>query len=319
MKSFTIGPNDSGQRADKFLTKAVPSLPKALMYKYLRLKRIKCNGTRCEISTRLQEGDVMELYISDEFFLKADDQQAFLAAPTRLSIVYEDENLLLVNKPVGLVVHEDDTNTADTLIFRIQHYLYDKGEYRPEQENSFAPALCNRIDRNTQGIVIAAKNAEALRILNQKIKDRELHKYYLCLVHGRLPRRSDTLTGYLRKDSAANQVEVTDQPRPGSRTIVTKYRGLEERGSVSLVEVDLVTGRTHQIRAHFAHIGHPLVGDGKYGFQRENKGSGYAHQALCAYKLVFDFTSDAGILHYLNQKSFVLSSIDFVEDFHRRL
>lgn len=315
MKSFTIGPNDAGQRADKFITKAVPSLPKNLLYKYLRLKRIKLNGKRCEISTRLQENDVMEMYISDEFFLKADDAHAFLAAPTSLSILYEDENILLVDKPVGLVVHEDDSNSADTLINRIQHYLFEKGEYIPEQENSFAPALCNRIDRNTQGIVIAAKNSEALRILNQKIKDRELHKCYLCIVHGHLSKPQATMTAYLRKDSTANQVEVTDTQKPGSRTIVTKYRVLRERENRSLLEVDLITGRTHQIRAHFAHIGHPLLGDGKYGFQRDNKDSGFSHQALCAYKLIFDFTTDAGILNYLDKRTFQLENVPFAEDF----
>jgi len=315
MKSFTIGPNDAGQRADKFITKAVPSLPKTLLYKYLRLKRIKLNGKRCEISTRLNEGDVMEMYISDEFFLTAEDSHAFLAAPTTLNILYEDEHILLVDKPVGLVVHEDDTNTADTLINRIQHYLFEKGEYIPENEASFAPALCNRIDRNTQGIVIAAKTAEALRVLNQKIKDRELNKYYLCIVHGHLNKPKATLTAYLRKDSSANQVEVTDSPRPGSRTIVTKYRVLKEKNNLSLVEVDLITGRTHQIRAHFAHIGHPLLGDGKYGFQKDSKGSGFSHQALCAYKLEFKFTTDAGALAYLNGRSFEVKEIPFVERF----
>ena len=315
MKSFTIGPNDAGQRADRFITKAVPSLPKTLMYKYLRLKRIKCNGKRCEISTRLSQGDVIEMYISDEFFLTSQDDYAFLAAPTSLSILYEDENILLADKPAGLVVHEDDTGTADTLINRIQHYLYEKGEYRPQEETSFAPALCNRIDRNTEGIVIAAKTAPALRILNQKVKDRELKKYYLCIVHGHLDRPAATLRAYLRKDSTANQVEVSDTPLPGGRTILTKYRVLREKDGLSLVEVDLITGRTHQIRAHFAHIGHPLLGDGKYGFQKDNRGSGFGHQALCAYKLEFRFTTDAGELEYLNGRSFQVSRVAFAERF----
>lgn len=315
MHEFLIGPNDSGQRADKFLSKAVPSLPQSLMYKFLRMKRIKCNGKRCEISTRLQTGDKLQLYIGDEFFLDADDHHAFLAASGVLDVLYEDENLLLLNKPAGLVVHEDNSNSADTLINRAQRYLYEKGEYRPDEENTFAPALCNRIDRNTQGIVLAAKNAETLRILNQKIKDRELHKYYLCILHGRLEKKQATLSGYLRKDSAANQVEVFDQRRPGCKNILTRYRVIQERGRFTLAEVELITGRTHQIRAHFAHIGHPLLGDGKYGFQKDNRGTGFSSQALCAYKLQFDFTTDGGRLQYLNGKAFELPSIPFREDF----
>lgn len=317
MRELIIGPNDSGQRVDKFLSKAVPSLPQSLIYKYLRTKRIKCNGKRCESSSRLQTGDKVQLYISDEFFLDADDRRAFLAVSGSLNILYEDSNILLLNKPVGLVVHEDSTNSADTLINRVQRYLFDKGEYIPEAENSFAPALCNRIDRNTQGIVIAAKTAEALRILNQKIKDRELHKFYLCIVHGRLPKKQDTLSAYLRKDSLTNQVQVFDQKRPGCKTILTRYHVLQSRGKFSLVEVELLTGRTHQIRAHFAHIGHPLLGDGKYGFQKDSQGSGFSHQALCAYKLQFDFSedSDAGCLKYLNGRCFEIEEVSFRDDF----
>jgi 23S rRNA pseudouridine955/2504/2580 synthase len=317
MREITIGPNDSGQRMDKFLLKAVPSLPQSLIYKYLRTKRIKCNGKRCENSSRLQVGDKIQLFIADEFFLDADDRRAFLAASDALNILYEDNNILLLNKPVGLVVHEDSSNSADTLINRVQHYLFNKGEYLPESENSFAPALCNRIDRNTQGIVIAAKNAEALRILNQKIKDRKVHKFYLCIVHGRLSKKQDTLSAFLRKDSSSNQVQVFDQQHSGCKTILTKYRVLQVRGRFSLVEVELLTGRTHQIRAHFSHIGHPLLGDGKYGFQKDNQGSGFSHQALCAYKLQFDFSgdSDAGCLQYLDGKCFEIQNVSFRDDF----
>ena len=181
MKEFTIQKNDAGQRADKFITKVCPALPKSAMYKYIRKKSIKCNGKRIEISQKLCEGDVIQMYINDEFFTNAEDSKSFLAAPAKLNVIYEDENILLADKPVGLVVHEDESGTPDTLINRLLHYLYEKGEYDPEKEQSFTPALCNRIDRNTQGIVICAKTAEALRVMNQKIKDRELHKQYLCV------------------------------------------------------------------------------------------------------------------------------------------
>lgn len=178
MREFIINQNDAGQRVDKFLTKAVPKLPKNLLYKYLRLKRIKVNGKRCEISTRLACGDVMQLYINDEFFEgEVADRPAFLSAPTSLNIIYEDENIILCDKKCGLVVHEDESGSADTLINRIQHYLYEKGEYRPEEELSFAPALCNRIDRNTGGIVICAKMLKVCVCLIRKLKTESLKSF----------------------------------------------------------------------------------------------------------------------------------------------
>lgn len=243
MKEFTINKNDSGQRVDKFIEKAVPLLPKSLMYKYIRTKRIKLNGKRCEISTRLCENDLMQLYIGDEFFETSPDR-VFLSVPADISVVYEDENILLCDKKNGLVVHEDDENTADTLINRILHYLYNKGEYDPDRENSFTPALCNRLDRNTGGIVIAAKNAESLRILNEKIKERELEKRYLCITVGVPPKKSDTMTAYLEKDEKTKTVKVTDRKTPQNKTIITFYKVLKTDGKLALVEVKLDTGQT---------------------------------------------------------------------------
>ncbi|MEG2371955.1 MAG: RluA family pseudouridine synthase [Hydrogenoanaerobacterium sp.] len=315
MRSFNINKNDSGQRADKFLTKAVPRLPQTLLYKYLRLKRIKLNGKKCDASCKLCEGDLLELYINDEFFEAASTEYEFKLAPAVLSVIYEDKNILLVDKKPGLVVHEDESGTPDTLINRIQHYLFLKGEYSPEEESSFAPALCNRIDRNTGGIVIAAKNASALRILNQKIKDRELQKLYLAIIHGQLTPKAATLKAYLTKNDNENRVIVTKEKTLQSRTILTKYKVLGENKRFSLLEVELLTGRTHQIRAHFAFLGHPLLGDTKYGTAKENKGSGYSYQALYAYKLKFLFTTDADELEYLNGKEFTVPQVYFAEEF----
>ncbi|MDD3192373.1 MAG: RluA family pseudouridine synthase [Oscillospiraceae bacterium] len=313
MKTFLISANDAGQRLDKFLTKAVPLLPQPLLYKYIRLKRIKCNKKRCEISTRLQEGDLLELYINDEFFTPPVAEKAFFRAGSQLEVLYEDENVLLVNKPAGLIVHEDDKEAFDTLINRILKYLYEKKEYDPQQENSFVPALCNRIDRNTSGIVLAAKNAEALRTLNQKIKDREIEKRYLCVVHGKMPRQQETLTAYLKKDADKNQVRVYDQPLPGGRTIRTAYQVLAEKDGLSLLKIDLLTGRTHQIRAHMAYLGHPLLGDSKYGKNREDRQMGYRFQALCAYQMTFSFAEDGGPLAYLKGRTVTVPQVDFVE------
>ena len=314
MKSFIINANDAGQRISKFVEKTVPALPSGLLYKSFRLKRIKLNKKRCQPQDRLQEGDLVELYINDEFFGEGRQELTFLKVPDRISVVYEDENILLVDKKPGLVVHEDDDNTPDTLINRILHYLYNKGEYDPENEHSFVPALCNRIDRNTGGIVIAAKNAASLRILNQKVKDRELVKLYLCLVHGVPQPKSATLRDYLRKDSQNNQVRVFSKPVEGGKTIITRYRTLKTNGKLSLLEVNLKTGRTHQIRAHLAYYGHPLVGDTKYGTNAQNKGSGHSYQALYAYKLRFAFQTDAGILSYLDGREFCVEHVPFADE-----
>ena len=313
MKSFTVTKNDASLRLDKFIVKNCPALPSSLMFKYIRTKRIKVNGKRAEISTRLQEGDTVEAYINDEFFVSVQPKYDFLSAPARLDIVYEDENILLADKKQGLLVHPDKNEYGDTLIARIQHYLYDRGEYRPRDENSFRPALANRIDRNTGGIVIAAKNAESLRILCEKIKYREIEKKYLAVIHGVPKKKSDLLEGYLEKNEDKNKVFLKSGKTDSSLTIKTRYNVLESRAGLSLVEVELLTGRTHQIRAHMASIGHPLLGDGKYGKSASDKKMGFDKQALYSYSLKFDFRTDAGILSYLNGKRFTVKEVWFAE------
>ena len=315
MKRFEISKNDADQRLDKFITKSVPALPANLMYKYIRLKRIKVNGKRAQISTRLHCGDTVEMYINDEFFESAAPDYEFLKAGKKLDIVYEDENLLILEKRVGLLCHPDNKEYTDTLIGRALRYLYEKGEYNPDKENSFTPSLANRIDRNTGGLVLCAKNAETLRILNQKIKDREIEKTYLCIACGTMPVKEETLTAYLYKDEAKNKVTVKNKPFPGAKTIITKYKVLEQKRHFALLEIDLLTGRTHQIRAHLAHIGHPLLGDGKYSNNTEGKKIGYKKQALYSYKLRFAFTTNAGILEYLNGKAFTAEHVPLYKDF----
>ena len=315
MKELTIGANDAGQRLDRFLAKAVPLLPASLAQKYIRLKRVKCNGGRAQRDTRLQTGDVLQLYINDEFFDKPREDNAFLTvAVPKLNILYEDDHILLVDKRPGLAVHpHDGAEYGRTLIDHIQAYLYQKREWRPREENSFTPALCNRIDRNTGGIVIAAKTAEALRVLNQKIKDRELDKRYLAIVEGVPQPKTGSLKGYLFKDAKQNRVFVTDTPQTGAKSCQTNYRVLQSRNGLSLVECELITGRTHQIRAQFAHAGHPLLGDGKYG--KLDKRYDRTYQALYSYKLTFTFSTPAGELEYLNGKCFQVEQVDFVNEF----
>ena len=316
MKELTVRPNDAGQRLDRFVGKAVPLLPESLLQKYIRLKRIKLNGKGAKRDTRLQLGDTLQLYINDEFFEAPREENSWLKVGTpRLTIVYEDENILLADKKPGVLCHSAGVWDYNTLIANIQAYLAQKGEWRPKEENSFSPALCNRIDRNTGGIVIAAKNAETLRIINEKIRDREIEKYYLCAVHGRPKPPEGRLENYLFKDAVKNQVYVKDRPEPGAKTAVTDYRLLRSKGALSLVECRLHTGRTHQIRVQMAHAGWPLLGDGKYGSERFNKGFEEKGQALYSYKLVFALPTDAGLLNYLRGREFEVEKVDFVEKY----
>ena len=316
MREFTIGKNDAGQRLDRFVAKNLPLLPPALLQKYIRLKRIKVNGKGSKRDVRLETGDILQLYINDEFFDKPNEENLFLAVfKPQLNIVYEDENLLLVDKRPGLSVHADETEKVNTLINHIQAYLYQKREWNPKWENAFAPALCNRIDRNTGGIVIAAKNAEALRIINEKIRAHELEKSYLCITVGRPKRPEGKIEGFLLKDEAKKEVRFFHKPVPGGKTAVTLYRTLESRNGLSLVECRLLTGRTHQIRVSMAEIGCPLLGDGKYGKGDVNRRYHETRQALYSYKLRFDFPTDAGVLNYLKGKEFTVENVPFREKY----
>lgn len=327
MRELKIGKNDAGQRLDKFITKSL-DLPMSLLYKSIRLKKIKVNRKRAEASQKLEEGDTVQCFLADEFFEKG-KKNGFSETPehtaeqlsrmnAKLDIIYEDENIILVNKPQGLSVHEDEDSKSNTLISYIQSYLYSKGEYDPDGELSFAPALCNRIDKNTSGIVIAAKCAAALRIMNEKIKLREIRKFYLAALHGVPEKGEATLRAYLLKDSKTNTVRIYDKnPPKAAKEIITKYRVIAKNADSSLVEVELLTGRTHQIRAHMAHIGHPLIGDGKYGINRSDRERGYKYQALCSYKLIFTFETDAEELNYLRGKEFSIPKRDiyFTKDY----
>ena len=316
MREFTIGKNDAGQRLDRFVAKNLPLLPPALLQKYIRLKRIKVNGKGSKRDVRLETGDILQLYINDEFFDKPNEENLFLTVfKPQLNIVYEDDNLLLVDKRPGLSVHADETEKVNTLINHIQAYLYQKREWNPKWENAFAPALCNRIDRNTGGIVIAAKNAEALRIINEKIRAHELEKSYLCITVGRPKRPEGKIEGFLLKDEAKKEVRFFHKPVPGGKTAVTLYRTLESRNGLSLVECRLLTGRTHQIRVSMAEIGCPLLGDGKYGKGDVNRRYHETRQALYSYKLRFDFPTDAGTLNYLKGKEFTVENVPFREKY----
>ncbi len=318
MRELIIGKNDAGQRLDKFITKTL-DLPTSLLYKSIRLKKIKVNRKRAENNTILLEGDTIQCFLAEEFFEKKVSESSFENISVKLDIIYEDENIMLLNKRPGVSVHEDENGSTNTLITHIQAYLYQKGEYKPDEEQSFAPALCNRIDRNTGGIVIAAKNAEALRVMNEKIKQREIDKFYLAAVHGIPKPESATIKGYLLKDEKQNIVRVYEKNPPrGAKEIITKYKVVAKKKDSALIEVELLTGRTHQIRAHMAHIGHPLVGDGKYGVNKNDRAKGYKYQALYSYRLRFSFdASNSTCLDYLSGKEFKIPKKDiyFTKDY----
>lgn len=318
MHEFKIGRNEAGQRLDKFIIKTL-DLPTSLLYKSIRLKKIKVNRKRAENNTILCEGDTVQCFLAEEFFEKKLSRHSFESITPHLDIIYEDENIMLLNKRPGVSVHEDEDGSTNTLITHIQAYLYGKGEYSPDDELCFAPSLCNRIDRNTGGIVIAAKNAEALRVMNEKIKKREIDKFYLAAVHGAPSPESATLRAYLIKDDKNNIVRVYDKNPPrGAKEIITKYKTVARTKDTSLLEVELLTGRTHQIRAHMAHIGHALVGDGKYGVNKSDRARGYKYQALYSYRLRFSFnTEDETLLDYLNGREFSIPKGDiyFTKEF----
>lgn len=299
MRTLVVGANDAGQRLDKFLKKTCTALPDSLLYKYLRKKCVKLNGAHCtDGSVFLRAGDTLSLYMSDEFFAPADE--SFLSLAPDLCVAYEDENLLVVEKPEGLSCHADEVQREHTLIDRCKAYLYQKGEYDPSSEQSFAPALANRIDRNTKGLVLCAKNAPALRALSQMIRDRRIEKEYLALVSGTPDPLSGTLRFFLLREEKEKLVRVYESPRPGAKTAITEYAVLKTENGVSLVRIRLHTGRTHQIRASFAHVGCPLLGDAKYGDFHGVDTRGFSHQALFAWSIAFHPAPEDAPLCYLN-------------------
>ncbi|MBO4299676.1 MAG: RluA family pseudouridine synthase [Clostridia bacterium] len=316
MKEYTIGPESAGKRLDKWLLKELPRLPMGLMQKYLRLKRVKLNGKPAKGDARLAAGDALQLFIEDEFFEKPAEADPFLARfHWHLDIVYEDENILVVDKKPGVMVHPDRTEQVNTLLTHVQAYLYQKGAWDSRDKSQFAPALCNRIDRFTGGLVIVARNEAALKAMNAKIKSREVEKIYLCIAMGHLTRRQGVLDSWIVKPEGSRKVRVSSAPSPGAQRARTGYRVLAERDGLSLVMCRLETGRTHQIRAQFAFIGHPLLGDGQYGDPRESERFGRDYQALYAWSLAFEFRTDGGALDYLNGKRVYARDVPFVREY----
>lgn len=303
MKTFIIDKTDAGQRLDKFMQRVMTEAPTSEIYKSLRKKKVRVNGKHKEGSYRLSDGDEICMYINDEFFGSANTSFPWQNSSSDVAIVYEDDNILIADKPSGMF-SQDSNDDGDSLESRIRSYLYRKGEIDLNAVPLFIPSLCHRIDRNTSGLVIAAKNSAALRILNDKIKTREIRKLYLCETEGTPNPESGIIKGYLSRDKRSQKMIFSYSPNPDSKPCETLYRTIKS-GKRALVEAELLSGKTHQIRASLSHIGCPIKGDVKYGATPDNKRT---YQHLISYKIVFDFKNNSGILEYLNGKEIKLTN-----------
>lgn len=303
VKQFIAGKNEQDVRLSRFVQSVTHNLPTSLLYKSFRNKRIKVNGKKAAPDTRLRQGDVIELYVNDEFFQAPSKRQQPPKKKTPLHVVYEDENLLALYKPAHLLCHSDRTGD-ESLVDLVQQYLVERGEYEPEKEASFAPAVCNRLDRGTEGLVIAAKNYPALRCMNALIREDLVRKEYLCITVGVPPKGRHV--AWLRHDERKNKVQVRAQEAEGYKQIITEVRVLDTQGPFALCRIGLVTGRTHQIRAHLAFLGAPVLGDIKYGNRRFNEKMKVKTQLLCAVQMTFKDLGESECLSYLSGKTFAL-------------
>lgn len=312
MKQIEISDNDSGQRLDKYLLKYFNKATKSFIYKMLRKKRIKLNGGKAEGNEMLSDGDTIQMYLSEETMESFMEEKSVSDVKRTFDIVYEDENILVVNKPAGLLSHAEKKDDSNTLIDQILSYLNENGEYVPQKDSTFTPALCNRLDRNTSGIVIAGKNSDAVRQLNAAIKDKKIRKYYKTLVCGKVT-EGKRLESFYEKDGNKNKAYVSD--KNGGKKIITVFKPLKHTDKYSLLEIELITGKSHQIRLHLKSEGIPIIGDIKYGNAAENRAFekiGVKRQLLHAYKTVINGMN--GKLEYLNGKEIFA---DIPEDFKR--
>lgn len=316
MKQYTATANDEGVRLSRFVQSVTRDFPTSLLYKSFRNKRIKVNGKRAEPDTRLSAGDLIELYINDEFF-PVGKPTAKTAKPRRqppVTVVYEDENFAVLYKPAHLLCHSDRTGDAN-LVDAFASYLEAKGEYDPHAEKRFAPALCNRLDRGTEGLVLVAKSYAALRDLNAIIRDDMMKKEYLTITVGAPPQ--GRFVAWLQHSEKNNKVRIHARESEGYKQIITEVTVIRQAGPFALCRIGLITGRTHQIRAHLAYLGHPVLGDIKYGNHKMNERTGLKTQALCAQRLTFGRIPEENTLHYLSGRVIKLNDPEIVKTYER--
>ena len=306
MKLITVHKQEEGQRLVKLLGAYLKEAPNSFFYKMLRKKNITLNGKKADGTEKLKCGDEIRLFLSDEtyekFAGKVQPKEKFPMA--KLNIVYEDSNVIFINKPAGMLSQKSvpsDVSLNEYLL----GYLEKSGQWKQEESKAFRPSVCNRLDRNTSGMVICGKSMAGLQQMAALLKDRSLHKYYLCLVKGVMT-ESQHLEGYLLKDENSNQVKIFQKETEGAAHIITEYEPLYTDGEVTLLKVTLVTGKSHQIRAHLSSIGHPIIGDPKYGERKVNaffrETHGIKNQMLHAWKLTFPELAEP--LDNLSEKSF---------------
>lgn len=297
--NIQIGTNEAGQRCDKFLRKLLKDVPLSAIYKAFRKGDIRVNGKKIKEQYVLEEGD--EILI--KYLKSSGEKKEFVRIDNNFKVTYEDENILMVEKWPNLLVHSDTKGGAPTLTDYVLSYLYDKGDYEPEKEITFTPAPCNRLDRNTSGVVIFGKNFKYLKALNEAIRERDIEKYYMALVQGRI--KEGVYTGYILKNEDANISKVYDREVPNSKEIAMEVKNIQSCGTFSLIEINLLTGRSHQLRAHLASLGNPIIGDTKYGDKKLNSffvnRYGLDYQFLYAYKVIFK--SDSDELKYMKNKT----------------
>lgn len=302
MREITIGKNEAGQRLDKFLGKYLNLAGKGFLYKMMRKKNITLNGKKCEGAEKLEEGDILKLFLADETLEKFSEVTVQKVRKSNLDILYEDPDIILINKPSGMLsqkAKDDDESLVEYLI----DYLLTSGALKEEELRSFRPSVCNRLDRNTSGIVAAGKTLSGLQMLSEVFRDRSIHKYYQCIVKGKMETAS-TIDGWLLKDEKTNRVKIlgkADGAEKGALPIRTRYEPVSTNGRYTLLTVTLLTGRSHQIRAHLASIGHPIAGDGKYGDKAVNEAVRKAYQVksqlLHSFRLQFpELTGQFGYL-----------------------
>lgn len=307
MQTIKINKNDTNLRIDNFLHLTFPNLKKSKIYQAIREKKIKVNNKKTSYDYRTILNDEIQIYLPDELLTK--NKISVVSNHQDFDVVYEDDNIMIVNKHPGIVVHSDQNNEQNTLINQVINYLINKHEYDPNLENHFCPSLINRLDRNTFGLLIVAKNHHSLNILNKKMKNREIHKFYCCWVFGLVKdKKIHKCQAYLTKNSTNNTVKITNHPYNNhSKKILTSFRCIKTHENYSLLEVELLTGRTHQIRAHLNYLGLPIVGEQKYNSKEIKKQNRkFKHQLLCSYKIYFDFKTPSGILDYLNHRTYNL-------------
>ncbi len=313
MKNFTATSNDDGVRLSRFCQKVCPSMPNSLLNKSFRNKRIKVNGKKAAPDYRIKQGDLLELYINDEFFSNTPVKKEKLDIQKRkFDIFYEDDNIIFIFKPFGVLSHSDSKKEYDIVSF-LKDYLEEKGEFSPEKENSFTPSVCNRLDQGTEGLIICAKNYSSLRDMNAIIKDNLVKKSYLAVCNGKI--KDDEYSAFLTRDREEKKVSVSYKKTDDSKEIITIFKTLEAKSNLSLIRATLVTGRTHQIRAHLSFLKCPVVGDKKYN-KIINKS--LKSQLLSAYSLEFCNIPDDNTLNYLKGKTFELNTC-FTKEYFDKL